>query len=201
VTINKQKRRDVGRTRTPHQNIQMTNLEYYLHDEADALRIEIAGDLTGAGLSSIEHALRTAKSILAVRPIVVAPTAVAEADDDGRGLLRTWHRCGARIIARSMDSRTLAESILGTSIPMPPAKSGWRQRFSDFLRRCSAAAATFEEISLLSFAISLNADRVITQAAQQIGVVQLTESPSRDSFRPAQHRAAALSFNLSGSNI
>jgi hypothetical protein len=70
---------------------------------------------------------------------------------------------------------------------MPPAKSGWRQRFSDFLRRCSAAAATFEEISLLSFAISLNADRVITQAAQQIGVVQ--------------HRAAALSFNLSGSNI
>jgi hypothetical protein len=119
----------------------MTNLEYYLHDEADALRIEIAGDLSGPGVSSIEHAWRTANSVLAGRHLVVGPTAVAEADDDGRGLLLTWHRCGARIIARSMDSRTFAESILGVLVPMPPAKSGWRQRFSDFLRRWSAAAA------------------------------------------------------------
>jgi hypothetical protein len=28
----------------------MTNLEYYLHDEAEALRIEIVGDLSGAGV-------------------------------------------------------------------------------------------------------------------------------------------------------
>ncbi len=117
----------------------MTNLEYYLHDEADALRIEIAGDLTGAGVSTIEHAWRTANSVLAGRHIVAGLMAVAEADADGRRLLLTWHRCGARIIARSMDSRTLAESILGASVPMPPAKSGWRQRFSDFLRRWSAA--------------------------------------------------------------
>ena len=109
----------------------MTNLEYYLHDEGDALRIEIAGHLTGARVSRIDHALRTAKSTLAGRPIVVGLTAVAEADVGG----------GARIIARSMDSRTLAERILGISIPMPPAKSGWRQRFSAFLRRWSAAAS------------------------------------------------------------
>lgn len=119
----------------------MTNLQYYLHDEAAALRIEIAGDLTGAAARSVEQALRTAKSTLGGRPIVVGLTAVAEADDDGRGLLLTWHRGGARIIARSMDSRTLAESILGASVPMSPAKSGWRQRFSDLLRRCSAAAS------------------------------------------------------------
>lgn len=118
----------------------MTNLEYYLHDEAGALRIEIAGNLTGAGVSSIGHALRTAKSTLAGRPIVVGLTAVAEADDDGRGLLRTWHRGGARIIARSMDSRIFVESILGASVPMVPANSGWRQRFSDLLRRWPAAA-------------------------------------------------------------
>ena len=119
----------------------MTNLEYYLHDEADALRIEIVGNLTGAGVSNIEHAWRTANSVLAGRHIIVGLTAVAEADDDGRRLLLTWHRCGARIIARSKDSRTLAESILGLSVPMTPAKSGWRQRFSDFLRRWAAAAA------------------------------------------------------------
>jgi hypothetical protein len=119
----------------------MTNLEYYLHDEADTLRIQIVGDLSGAGVGSIEHALRTAKSILAGRPIVVGLTAVADADDDGRRLLLSWHRCGARIIARSMDSRTLAESVLGPPVPMPPAKSGWRQPFSGLLRRWAAAAA------------------------------------------------------------
>ena len=118
----------------------MTILEYYLHDEPDVLRIEIVGDQSGAGVGSIEHAWRTATSVLAGRHIVVGLTAVAEADADGRGILLTWHRCGARIIARSMDSRTLAESILDLPVPMPPAKSGWRQRFSDFLRRWAAAA-------------------------------------------------------------
>ena len=118
----------------------MMNLEYYLHDEVDALRIEIAGDLTGAGVSSIKHAWRTANSVLSGRDIVVGLTAVAEADADGRGLLLTWHRCGARFIARSMDSRALAERILGVSVPMLPAKSGWRQQFSDFLRHWSSAA-------------------------------------------------------------
>jgi hypothetical protein len=111
------------------------------------LRIEIVGDLSGAGVGSIEQAWRTANSVLAGRRIVVGLTAVAEADDYGRGLLLTWHRCGARIIARSMDSCTLAESILGTSVPIPPAKSGWRQRFSDFLRRWSAAATKMAHAS------------------------------------------------------
>ncbi len=112
----------------------MTNLEYYLHDKADALRIEIAGNLTGPGVSNIEHAWRTANSVLAGRHIVVGLMAVADADADGRALLLAWHRCGARIIARSMDSRTLAEDVLGVSVPMPPAKPGWRQRFSDFFQ-------------------------------------------------------------------
>jgi len=117
----------------------MTNLEFYLHDEPDTLRIEIVSELAGAGVNSIKHAWRTANSVLAGRHIVVGLTAVAEADDEGRGLLLTWHRCGARIIARSMDSRTLAESILGASVPMAPAKPGWRQGLSDFLQPWSAA--------------------------------------------------------------
>jgi hypothetical protein len=119
----------------------MKSLQYYLHDELDAVRIEIVGNLSGAGVGSVEQAWRTANSVLAGRQIVVGLTAVAEADDDGRLLLLSWHRCGARIIARSMDSRTLAESIVGVSIPMAPAKSGWRQRSSAFLRRWAAAAA------------------------------------------------------------
>ncbi len=119
----------------------MKNLEYYLHDEADALRIEIVGNVSGTGVASIEHAWKTANSVLAGRHVVVGLTAAAEADDGGRVLLLDLHRCGARIIARSTDSRTLAESIVGLPVSMPPAKSGWRQRFSDLLRRWAAAAA------------------------------------------------------------
>ena len=48
----------------------MTNLEYYLHDEADALRIEIVRNLSGAGVDSIEQAWRTPNSVLAGRYIV-----------------------------------------------------------------------------------------------------------------------------------
>ncbi len=118
----------------------MTNLEYYVHDEADALRIEIGGDVTGVGVSSIEHAWRAANFVAAGRHIVARLTAVAEPDADGRGLLLTWHRGGAPIIARSMDSRMFAESALGASVPVPPAKSVWRQQFGDFLLRWSAAA-------------------------------------------------------------
>ena len=115
----------------------MKDLQYYLHDELDVFRIEIVGNLSGAGVASIDYAWRTAYWVLAGRPMVVGLTAVAEADDDGRALLLTLHCCGARIVARSMDSRTLAESILGVSVPLTPAKSGRRQRFSDLLRRWS----------------------------------------------------------------
>jgi hypothetical protein len=117
----------------------MTNLEYYLHDNPDALRIEIVGNLSGAGMASIEHAWRTSNSVLAGRHIVVDRTAVAEADGDGRRLLLSWHRCGARIIARSMDSRTLVESR-GPTGPAASGEVGWRQRFGDFLRRWATAA-------------------------------------------------------------
>jgi hypothetical protein len=81
----------------------MRNLQYYLHFEAAALRIEIVGNLSGAGVGTIECAWRSASSMLAGRDIVVGMMAVAEADADGRGLLLNWHRCRPRIVARSMD--------------------------------------------------------------------------------------------------
>jgi len=99
------------------------NLQYCLQDKADAF--------------SIEHAWRSTNSVLAGRHIVAGLTAVAEAD--GGRLLLAWHRRGARIAARSIGSRTLAECILG-AVPMPPAKSGWPQQPSAFLRRWAAAA-------------------------------------------------------------
>ena len=116
------------------------NLDYYIHDEPRVLRFEIAGDWVGAGVKNLAHALHTAKSVLEDRRIVVGLTSFAEADDDGMTLLLNLHRSDATIVARSTDSRTLAESILGSPIQMLPFKSGRRQRIGDFLRRWSAAA-------------------------------------------------------------
>jgi hypothetical protein len=139
MTIEQQQEKEAGRHANSAFCNSTTKLEYYIHDEQDALRSEIIGDLTGPGVASIDHAWRTADSILENRRVVVGLTAVAEADDDGRHLLLNWYRSGARIVARSTDSRALAEGILGTSVPMPAAMA----RFSDFFLRRWSAAATF----------------------------------------------------------
>ena len=131
LTTKKETKQDS--TRTP--------LEYYIHDEADALRFEIVGNLTGPAVGSVDQAWRTAHSVLDGRGIVVGLTAFADADESGRDLLLSWHRSGTRIIARSPESRKLAEGIVGAPVPMPAPKSAWRQRVGDFLLRRSTAAA------------------------------------------------------------
>ena len=41
----------------------MSKLDYYIHDEADALRLQIEGDLAGPDVASLEQAWKTAKSV------------------------------------------------------------------------------------------------------------------------------------------
>src|ERR1039457_6787949 len=98
-----QKRQNKNSSRTP--------LEYYIHDEADALRFEVVGNLTGPAVASVDQAWRTAHSVLDGRGVVVGLTAFADADESGRDLVLSWHRSGARIIARSPESLRLAEGI------------------------------------------------------------------------------------------
>jgi hypothetical protein len=105
-------------------------LEYYLHDEWDALRFELAGSLSGDGAQSVYQAWRTALSIVGDRPVIFDITFVVEADERGRAILLLWHQNGARIIAASSESRALAEPILGEALPPPPAKQGWLHRLS-----------------------------------------------------------------------
>jgi hypothetical protein len=105
-------------------------LEYYLHDEWDAFRFELAGSLSGEGAQSIYQAWRTALSIVDDRPVIFDITFVVEADERGRALLLLWHQSDARIIAASPKSRALAEPILGEALPAPPAKQSWLQRLS-----------------------------------------------------------------------
>jgi hypothetical protein len=110
-------------------------LEYYLHDEWDAFRFELAGSLSGDGAQSVYQAWRTALSIVRDRPVIFDITFVVEADERGRANLLLWHQNGARIIAASPESRALAGPILDKALPAPPAKQGWLQRLSALLQR------------------------------------------------------------------
>ena len=116
-------------------------LEYYLHDEWDAFRFELAGSLNGDGVQSVYHAWNTALSITGDRPVIFDITFVVEADESGRALLRLWHQSGARIIAASPESRALAEPIIGETLPAQPVKQGWLQRLMASVLRCFDGSA------------------------------------------------------------
>jgi len=116
-------------------------LQYYMHDDADAFRFELSGSLSGDGVRSMDHAWRTALSIIGERPLVADITYVTDADARGRALLLLWRRLGMRIIAASAESRALVETVPGE--PLVVAESapaiGWLQRLFTVIRGRASA--------------------------------------------------------------
>jgi len=111
-------------------------LQYYMHDDVDAFRLELSGSLSGQGARSVYQAWRTALSILGGRPVITNKTFVTDADERGRGLLQLWHRHGVRIKAASAQSCALAKSILGepVSVPTTTSGNGWLHRLTTAIR-------------------------------------------------------------------
>jgi hypothetical protein len=105
-------------------------LQYYIHDDSDALRLELAGSLSGAGAQSVYQAWRTALSIIGGRPLVIDITFVTEADELGLKLVEVWHRSEVRIITVSPESRALVQPILGQAMPAPAPKQNWLRQLS-----------------------------------------------------------------------
>jgi len=125
----------------------VTQFDYYIHDESDAVRIEITGPLSGPHVMSLDQAWQTVCSVLNGRNLVIDLVSVEDADQDGRDLLLAWHRVGARIITRSLESRLLVEGILGVRVAMPAATQGWRQRLKHYLRGSTTAASKRAEVT------------------------------------------------------
>jgi hypothetical protein len=100
-------------------------LQYFIHDDCDAVRIEMAGALSGAGARNAYQQSRMAMLFARERPLVVDITFVAEADDTGRVVLRAWRQLQARIVARSPESRAIAEPIVNTPADQPAPRPGW----------------------------------------------------------------------------
>jgi hypothetical protein len=108
-------------------------LQYYIHDDSDTLRLELAGNLSGADAQNVYQAWHTALSIIGARPLIIDISYVVAADEQGRALLRLWQQNGAQIIAGSPQSMAVVEPIFGERLLAPPPKPTWLERLNRFL--------------------------------------------------------------------
>jgi hypothetical protein len=116
-----------------HDFMNSQRLQYYIHDESDILRLQLAGSLSGAGVESVYQAWHTSLSIIGNRPLIIDITFVVDADEHGCAVLDAWRRSGARIIAASAESQALAEAVLGEPIPVAQPKQSWLRRLGGFV--------------------------------------------------------------------
>jgi ABC-type transporter Mla MlaB component len=81
-------------------------LVYYIHDQSDSLRFQLAGDLTQETTRDLEQARQTAWSVIGGRSLIVDVTNVKSADEGGREFLEQWHATGAQFIVKSADAQS-----------------------------------------------------------------------------------------------
>jgi hypothetical protein len=136
-------------------------LQYYMHDGPTAFRFELAGNLNHEDARQLDQAWRTASSVIGDRRLIVDMTFVTDIDEQGRALITRWHREGAQLIANSIVSRALAESILGKPLPEPPPKVGHAtvsdRTWLPFRASFRVRAATLGLLATIVFPIQANA--------------------------------------------
>jgi hypothetical protein len=121
----------------------VNKLQFFIHNDSDALRIELAGSLSGPDVESVLHAWRKEISTDSRRPVVADISYIADADKQGRALLAMWHRSGARILARSPQSWALAKPIVSEPVEAVAPKRGWLRRLIDSLARDARVRSGF----------------------------------------------------------
>jgi hypothetical protein len=115
------------------------SLQYYMHDGPSAFRFELSGDLTDEGANRLEQDWDTASSVIGSRHLIVDLTFITSAGEAGRALLARWHSAGARLIAASKTSRSIAESIIGAPLPEAVAGSKPEPTWMPFVSLLAAA--------------------------------------------------------------
>ncbi|HZT29827.1 MAG TPA: hypothetical protein VFA33_08090 [Bryobacteraceae bacterium] len=89
-------------------------MEFYLHDSASLFQFQLKGRLEGRWVEELEHAWRTAQSVMEGKELVVDITEMTAADGAGMALLERMRASGARLapeaaVIRSAGSRLRAE--------------------------------------------------------------------------------------------
>lgn len=92
------------------------DFRYHMHDGTTAFSFELAGRLSDDSARELHHAWRTASSLIGARSLIVDLSYVTGIDVAGKDLLRGWHDRGAQLVAKSLEARTLVESITGQSL-------------------------------------------------------------------------------------
>src|SRR5260370_18282913 len=93
-----------------------------MHDAGSSFRFKLSGSLVGEDVVELGQCWGTASSTLGSRPFLVDIDELSAVDEDGRELLRQWHRQGAHLLARSAPARLLAGPITWHFLPpVPPA--------------------------------------------------------------------------------
>jgi hypothetical protein len=106
-------------------------LQYFIHNDFDALRMEVSGCLVGAAAKDAYEAWRTASSMTRQRRRVIDLSFVTEADENGRVALRAWQEQGAQVLAPDfpLQSSLLSRSTAGNpaSAEASPLRSAYAQ--------------------------------------------------------------------------
>ncbi len=96
-------------------------LQYFIHYDFDALRMEIAGSLIGKAAQKAYEAWRTAILMARRLPLVVDISYVTEADEVGRAVLRCWQKKEVRLVTSSSAARAMADLSLSAHVAGPTA--------------------------------------------------------------------------------
>ncbi len=145
---------------------------YYMYDGPTAFSIELAGILATEGAKKLQQDWRSASAVIGRKELVVDLSFVTEIDLRGRQLLLHWFRNGATVVANTPESRALAESIIGHTLP-PIARIAqtWRPyRSGSFFRD------VLPIVGLLALLIPASA------SAEPLPIVQPTTPPESIAF-------------------
>ncbi len=111
----------------------MDGLQFFIHNDPDAVRIEVAGKLGGADVETLHQAWQREAFTDEVKPVVVDITFVTGADQYGRALMIMMHRFGTQIIADSPESAAIAQPIVTEPIERALPKPTWFTKLLRFL--------------------------------------------------------------------
>lgn len=113
-------------------------LRYFIHDDFDAFRMEIAGSLVGPAAQRAFEGWRSARFLACRARRVVDISYVTEADEDGKAVLRAWRERKTQIVASTPLSRAVANSIPHTSVHLPSARLTLVDRLGSIFSRVTA---------------------------------------------------------------
>ena len=111
----------------------MNGLQFFVHNDPDAVRMELAGSLRGADVETVYQAWQKAALTDALKRLIVDITFITDADERGRALLAIMHRFGTGIISHSPESSAIAQPIVTEPIEISSSKPCWLNRLIMFL--------------------------------------------------------------------